>query len=146
VKDSPVWYLPHHPVFHPQKPGKARVVFDFAATFEGTSLNDQLLQGPYLPNELLGVVIRFQKEPIAMVADVEGMFYQVQVAPNECNALRFLWWPNDDLSKEPLDYQMLVHLFGAMLSPSCASFYLKKTASDNQGDFDVETITTLKIL
>ena len=30
VKDSPVWYLPHHPVFHPQKPGKARVVFDLS--------------------------------------------------------------------------------------------------------------------
>ena len=27
-EDTPVWYLPHHPVFHPQKPGKVRVVFD----------------------------------------------------------------------------------------------------------------------
>ena len=143
VKDSPVWYLPHHPVFHPQKPGKARVVFDCAAKFKGTSLNDQLLQGPDLTNGLLGVIIRFRQEPVAMVADVEGMFHQVRVAPDDCNALRFLWWPNDDLSKEPVDYQMLVHLFGATSSPSCASFCLKKTASDNQGDFDVETITTV---
>ena len=60
VKDSPVWYLPHHPVFHPQKPGKARVVFDCAAKFKGTSLNDQLLQGPDLTNGLLGVIIRFR--------------------------------------------------------------------------------------
>ena len=78
-----------------------------------------------------------------MVADVEGMFHQVRAAPDDCNALRFLWWPNDDLSKEPVDYQMLVHLFGVTSSPSCASFCLKKTASDNQGDFDVETITTV---
>ena len=28
VKDTPVWYLPHHPVFYPWKPGKMRVVFD----------------------------------------------------------------------------------------------------------------------
>ena len=47
----------------------------------------------------------------------------------------------DDLSKELVDYQMLVHLFGATSSPSCASFCLKKTASDNQGEFDEETIT-----
>ena len=40
VKDTPVWYLPHHLVFHPQKPGKVRVVFDCAAKFKGTSLND----------------------------------------------------------------------------------------------------------
>jgi len=30
VKDTPVWYLPHHPVFHTPKPGKVRVVFDCA--------------------------------------------------------------------------------------------------------------------
>ncbi len=32
-----VWYLPHHPVFHPQKPQKPRIVFDCAAQFEGVS-------------------------------------------------------------------------------------------------------------
>ena len=26
-KEQPVWYLPHHPVTHPLKPGKVRVVF-----------------------------------------------------------------------------------------------------------------------
>ena len=40
------WYLPHHPVFHPQKPNKLRVVFDCAAEYGGTSLNKELLQGP----------------------------------------------------------------------------------------------------
>lgn len=37
--DGAVWYLPHHPVIHPQKPGKVRVVFDCAANYRGTSLN-----------------------------------------------------------------------------------------------------------
>lgn len=47
------WYLPHHPVFHPQKPGNVRVIFDCAAKFGGTSLNKQLLQGPDLTNSLV---------------------------------------------------------------------------------------------
>lgn len=56
-----VWYLPHHPVFHPRKPGKVRVVFDCAANFLGVSLNDMLLQGPDLNNNLIGVLMRFRK-------------------------------------------------------------------------------------
>ena len=50
------WYLPHHPVFHPQKPEKVRVVFDCSAKYRIASLNDQLLQGPDLLNSLLGVL------------------------------------------------------------------------------------------
>ena len=32
------WYLPHHPVTSPTKPGKVRTVFDAAAECEGTRL------------------------------------------------------------------------------------------------------------
>ena len=142
-EDTPVWYLPHHPVFHPQRPGKVRVVFDCAAKFKGSSLNDQLLQGPDMTNGLVGVLIRFRQEPVAVVADIEGMFHQVRVAPEDCHALRFLWWPNNLLTEELVDHQMLVHLFGATSSPSCASFSLKRTALDNQGEFDSETIETV---
>lgn len=56
------WYIPHHPVTNPKKPGKVRVVFDAAARFNGTSLNDQLLQGPCLTNDVTGVLIRFREE------------------------------------------------------------------------------------
>ena len=31
------WYLPHHGVFHPQKQGKIRVVFDAASLHDGVS-------------------------------------------------------------------------------------------------------------
>ena len=64
---KPLWYLPHHAVFHPHKPDKLRVVFDCAAKFRGTSLNDQLLHGPDLTNNLFGVLNRFRQESIAHV-------------------------------------------------------------------------------
>lgn len=138
-----VWYLPHHPVIHPQKPEKTRVVFDCAAKFRNTSLNEQLLQGPDLTNNLVGVLLRFRQEQIGLTADIEKMFHQVRVSPQDTCALSFLWWPGGDLSKEAEDHEMLVHLFGAKSSPSCASFALKKTAEDNKTDFDVETIDTV---
>ena len=39
------WYLPHHPVFHPHKPGKVRRVLNGAAKFHGVSLNSKRLTG-----------------------------------------------------------------------------------------------------
>ena len=59
-----VWYLPHHPVINVNKPGKVRVVFDCAATYNGISLNSQLLQGQNLMNNLVGVLIRFRQETL----------------------------------------------------------------------------------
>ena len=32
-----VWYIPHHGVYHPKKPGKIRVVFDCSADYKGES-------------------------------------------------------------------------------------------------------------
>ena len=145
--DNPVgavWYLPHHPVLNVNKPGKVRVVFDCAAKHHGTSLNDQLFQGPDLTNNLVGVLTRFRQEPIALMADVESMFHQVRVSPDDCDALRFLWWPNNDLNSEPEEYQMMVHLFGATSSPSCANFGLRRTAEDNQQEFSKEAVDSVK--
>ena len=90
VKDRPVWYLPHHPVTHPLKPGKVRVVYDCAAKYGGTSLNQQLLEEPDQTNQLVGVLIRFREEPVGVVADIEAMFHQMLVEPKDCDALRIL--------------------------------------------------------
>ena len=66
---------------------------------------------------------------IAIVADIEAMFHQVKVEPKDCNALRFLWW-DENIDKEPEDYQMLVHLFGATSSLSACRFALERTAEE----------------
>jgi len=140
--DENIWYLPHHNVVNAKKPDKVRVVFDCAAKYHGESLNDKILQGPDLTNSLIGVLCRFRQEGIAMMADVEAMFHQVYVHPKDLNALRFLWFPNGDLSAQPHEYQMMVHLFGGIWSPSCSSFALK-TAVDNQDKFDADIVSTV---
>ena len=98
---------------NPKKPEKVRVVFDCAAKFSGQSLNSNVLQGPDMTNSLVGVLCRFRQED---VADVEAMYHQVRVNPNDIGALKFMWFPSGDLSKEPEEYQMLVHLFGGIWS------------------------------
>lgn len=84
-------------------------------------MNQQLLQGPDQTNQLVGVLSRFRQETVAMVADIEGMFHQVLVEPKDCDMLRFLWWPNGDLSGEMEEYRMVKHLFAATSSPSIAN-------------------------
>ena len=131
TRSNKTWYLPHHPVLNPRKPEKVRAVFDAASTFAGTSLNNELLQGPGLTNNLVGILIRFRQDPIALIADIEAMFHQVRVTPDDCDALRFLWL-DCDLEGPPEEYKMLVHIFGAKSSPCCANRALKQTADDNE--------------
>ena len=64
-----------------------------------------------LTNSLVGVLTRFRMHPVAVVADVQEIF-QVRALQRDCDAVRFVRWPNGDLTKDLVDYQMVVHLFG----------------------------------
>ena len=74
-----IWYLPHHGLYHPCKPGKIRAVFDCSAGFHDTSLNKELLQGPGLTSKLVGVLTRFRTEEVAFISDIEAMFHKAHV-------------------------------------------------------------------
>ena len=136
------WYLPHHGVFHPKKK-KLRVVFDCSASYKGTNLNEHLLTGPNLINELTGVFMRFRAGEIAFTCDIEKMFHQFRVEEKDRRFLKFLWWKDGDLSREPSTYRMNVHLFGAASSPGCANFGLKYLAREKQ-DSDPEAAAFIR--
>ena len=140
--DGKVWFIPHHGVYHPKKQ-KIRVVFDCGASYQGTTLNEQLLQGPDMTSSLVDVLTRFRQEQVAVMADVESMFHQVKVPPEDADLLRFLWWPDGDVSQELQEYRMEVHLFGATSSPSCASYALRRCAEDNKNSFDAAVVDTV---
>ena len=99
ISKQPTWNLPHHPITNVNKPRKVRVVYDCAAKYNRMSLNDALMKGPHLMNSLTGILSHFRKDRIAMIANVEAMFYQTKVNPSHIDVLRFLWWENEDLSK-----------------------------------------------
>ena len=128
-KTRRVWYIPHHGVYHKKKPGKIRVVLDCSALYHGFSLNQQLLQGPDLTNNLTGVLCRFRMERIAFMCDIKAMFHQVKVNSSHRDYLRFLWWDDENFESDPVEYRMTVRLFGATSSPGCANFALKTTAN-----------------
>lgn len=94
-KKGKLWYIPHHGVYHRPKK-KLRVVFDCAASFQGVSLNTELLQSPDFANSLVGVLMRFRQEPVAFMADIEAMYYQVKIPEEDTDFLQFLCWPNGE--------------------------------------------------
>ncbi len=138
-EDEECWYLPIFGVYHPQKPGQIRVVFDSSAQHQGISLNNVLLSGPDLNNSLLGVLLRFRKDRTAIMADIQQMFYGFLVKEDHRNYLRFLWYRDSNLSKEVLDYHMRVHVFGNSPSPSVAIYGLRLAAQRGEQEYGTDT-------
>ena len=126
TQNSKRWFLPHHSVTNPNKPGKIRMVFDAAAEFKGTSLNKELLAGPDLLQELPGVLIRFREKLVAVAGDIDQMFLQVKIQQQDRPALSFLW-RDMELGRPPDVYEMNKAIFGAKCSPAIASYALRKT-------------------
>ena len=97
--DSKTWYVPHQGVLNHNK-GKISVVFDYSSQYRGTSINKNLFSGPDLTNQLDGVLIRFRVGPVAFVANIQAMFYQVKVPEKQRSFLRFLRWNEGNLGSE----------------------------------------------
>jgi len=94
---NPVYYMPHRPVVKLTSTStKIRPVFDASAfCYNGVSLNDCLLSGPSLNPDLVEVLIRFRRWPVAITADIRKAFLQIGVQRNDRDVHRFLL-PRDD--------------------------------------------------
>ncbi|XP_053691451.1 uncharacterized protein LOC128739969 [Sabethes cyaneus] len=128
-------YLPHHPVFKlSSTTTKTRVVFDASCkTASGYSLNDCLLVGPVVQQDLLSLVMRFRTHAIALVADIEKMYRQVQVHSEDRPLQRILWRNN---VKDPIaSYELQTVTYGTASAPYLATKTLKQLSIDESHNF-----------
>ena len=132
-----VWYLPHQAVLNSKKPDKLRIVFDCASKYMGESLNDKCYQGPDLNNKLVNVLLRFRQHSVAVMADIEAMYYQVKIPEHDRDALRFLWYDN---CGNVVHYRMTSHVFGGVWCAASSTYALRKTLEDNNVDEMVSSI------
>ena len=82
-------------------------------------------------------------EPVAFMAAIKSMYYQVMVHESQRSYLRYLWWKEGNINSETVDLEMCVHLFGAVSSPSGCNYALKRTAVDNSSFFVVDASKTI---
>ena len=92
------------------KPEKIRMLFDSSARYHDVSLNDELLKGPDRCNSLLGILLMFRRQAVAVTMDVEEMFYNFKVTSDHRDFLRFLWHADNDPEKPVVDYRMTVQV------------------------------------
>ena len=86
--------------------------------------------------------MRFRTEEVDFMGGIEAMFYHVKVPGSQRSFQRYLWWNNNDLNGEHVDYEMGELLFGGTSSPGCCNYALRRTAIDNAPNYDTEVAET----
>jgi hypothetical protein len=129
------YYLPMHAVHKPSSTStKLWVVFDASAkTSTGTSLNDILMVGPTIYPQLVDILLRFRRYPVAITADVSKMYREVELSPLDRDLHRFVWRSSPE--QELKDYRMTRVTFGVSASPFAATQALQQTADDFRADY-----------
>lgn len=123
-------YLPHHAVVREDKETtKVRVVFDASCKgINNVSLNDDLLIGPKLQQDLRHILMRWRCHPVCFVADLVKMYRQVLTTDTDFQ--RILWRFSPD---EPIrHYKLLTLTFGTACAPYMAVKALQQLAKDNE--------------
>lgn len=93
---TPIYYLPHHSVY---KPGsvttKIRFALDASAkTSSNLPLNDVLMDGPTLQNDLFSILSRFRKHEVVFIGDLTKMYRQILIHSEHQNLQRIVWRDN----------------------------------------------------
>ena len=111
-------YTISHAVSLHRDTAKVRVVYDTSCKVFGPSLNDCLHVGPSLNPLLLDILLRFRVHEVAVTADVEKAFLNIEIDPEHRDFLRFLWV--DDVDKESPEIKLIRFtrvVFGVNASP-----------------------------
>lgn len=88
-----VYFLPHHPVFNPNsKTTPVRAVFDASMkTKNGLCLNDVLINGPVVQNELFDILVLFRTYKYILLCDIKSMYRGILVN-NDFRSLQNILW------------------------------------------------------
>ena len=86
-------FISHLAVVNPKfSSTPVRIVLNSSQVYKGVSLNSFLPRGPdsYM-NNLIGILLRWREEAVALVGDIRKMFNSVHLKEMDKHCHRFLW-------------------------------------------------------
>ncbi|XP_015123896.1 uncharacterized protein LOC107045986 [Diachasma alloeum] len=132
-------YLSHHAFLRKDSTtSPIRLVFNASnRTTNGSTLNDHLHVGPQLLPDLMDVILKWRMHTLralrALRADIEKMFRQILMTPEERHLQRILWQPPGSKEVKSYDLQTVTH--GTAPAPYLANRTLKELTADERGRF-----------
>ena len=127
-----IWYLPHHFVVYPNKPGKIRVVMDWAVQYRDCELNKQLYRGPSLIPSLIGVILRTRQFRVAVSADIEAFYHRIGVTEQHQQSVQRFVFREFGTQSPLLTYQLTTLVFGAINASTAAIWVLRHAVRQNK--------------
>lgn len=132
--DDECYYLPHHAVFKDSTTTKLRTVFNASRkTTTGVALNDLLLVGPKMQDDLFNILCRFRLNRIAFTADIAKMYRQIDLTEEQQDYHRILW--KNQQTNEIEEYRLTTVTYGTSSVPFVAVEVIRHHATLRQIEF-----------
>ena len=139
-ENRPVWHLP---LLCVDEPTKIRVCHDAKASTRGIGLNDLLMGGPNLTNNLAAVLLLFRQFKYAFSTDIAGFFHQVLLDERDIDTFRFLWFTDENM-RDVTVRRFLSHVFGSGASSCITTFTTRHLAERIKALFPMNVYTTMR--
>lgn len=138
------YFFPHHAVVREDKSTtKLRVVFDGSArTTSGLSLNDIMWKGYQVQPNLFDILCRFRTFRYVFTADIEKMFRQIIINPQQTFLLNILW--RDSPSQPLQSIELSTVTYGTNCAPFLATRVLREIGEINKSSFPLASQALLE--
>ncbi|XP_037930221.1 uncharacterized protein LOC119664950 [Teleopsis dalmanni] len=134
---TPHYIIPHHCILRPQSTTtKLRVVFDASAcTSSGRLLNEILMVGPTIQQDLILTLLTFRLHRYALTADISKMYRQFVVDPRDRNFQLVIW--RNTVNEPQQLFQLNTVTYGMSAAPFLAIRSLTYLANAYQKEMPI---------
>ncbi|KAL1448522.1 hypothetical protein WDU94_000574 [Cyamophila willieti] len=124
------YLLTHHAVIKDSSTTQLRVVFNPAEKASSThpSLNESLMVGPKLQNDITNIVTKFRLSPVVLTCDIKKMYLGIKLDTRDSIYQQILWRSDTNQPIQQLEIQRVC--FGVASSPYQALRVIKQLIQD----------------